>query len=56
MRGWASTDDHAAARQAAAAAIADLEARLWTFDEAAWPQLPDELLEPVLLPEGWDLT
>lgn len=54
--GKISAAGHAAAHQAAATAIADLEARVWPFDEAAWPPLPDEFLEPVPLAEGWDLT
>lgn len=52
--GKITLDEHAAAHAAAAAAIADLEARAWPFDEAAWPVVPGDLLRPATLPVGWD--
>ncbi|HUF33943.1 MAG TPA: DUF402 domain-containing protein [Acidimicrobiales bacterium] len=36
-------------------AIADIRDRTWPFDEATWTRgVPDEMLEPTELPDGWD--
>jgi predicted RNA-binding protein associated with RNAse of E/G family len=44
-------------RAAADTALADVTARRWPFDEAAWNEpLPGHLLQPTTLPAGWDAS